>query len=444
MNRQNKNVIMIFSIAMVLRLALFLAIGSWRSDIFEKRILKSDSIRYNQIALNLLNHGVFSSSAVPPYQADIFTTPSYPFFLAAAYIVSNYKPVTAILLQILAASAVCLLVYKIGQELFREKVALMAALFAAFEYSSIFYSNTLFSETVFTFFFTIQIFFLLRFLKTSFKKWLIWSAIFLGLATLTRPVSLYFFVFPAGLFIVHFRKHWRKGLLTSAVFISVFLLTLLPWMIRNYKVSGKFLVSSAQLEVLDWNFYDILEFLKIKKYAPSEEEAISEPNPSSPDTSKGRSAVGALGSQFKGYLKGTASFFLTTGSSVFPRILGLPYNEMENEILSKKPVEMVEFIVRNKNPLELFIFFFSIGFLLFLYSTIWPGFYAATKEHRAGAFLLLCIIFYFAFASAPFTTTERYRLPIMPVVILLSCRGFFLIQEAINSRRKNRIVKQKR
>jgi hypothetical protein len=211
-------------------------------------------------------------------------------------------------------------------------------------------------------------------------------------------------------------------------------------MIRNYEVSGQFLVSSAQAHVLDWNFYDTLVILKIRKPNYPEKENVPDAAPSS-ETQKVPTRSGGFGvkSQIKGYLNGTGRFFMTPGSSIYPRLLGLPYNEMEVDLLNKKPGDAIKIIFRSKSLLELVIFVASICILLFLYLMMWPGFFAAIKENRAGAFLLLSVIFYFAFASAPFTATERYRLPIMPAVILLSCRGLAKMQKAWNGRkvRKN-------
>src|SRR5208282_3436468 len=56
----------------------------WKRD----RPLTGDSLGYWTLAQNLLHHGVFSLSSSPPYAAETFRTPGYPFFLvpfAAAF-----------------------------------------------------------------------------------------------------------------------------------------------------------------------------------------------------------------------------------------------------------------------------------------------------------------------------------------------------------------------
>jgi len=255
MNLERKRLIIIFLIALSLRLTLFLAVGPWQHKVLKERIIISDSYRYNKTAVNLLENNAFSISKSSPYVPDIEITPIYPFFLASLYAIFGYKTYIVILSQLIIGSITCLLIYKIGRTLFNEKIALLASLFLAFEYSSIFFSNMLMTETLFTFLFIVHIYFLVKFLMVDNNRGLIYSAIFLGLSTLCRPVSIYFFLFLLGTFYFHFKKNLRVGILKYSILTLVYLLTIAPWMIRNYIVSDKFIVSSMQENVLGWRLF---------------------------------------------------------------------------------------------------------------------------------------------------------------------------------------------
>jgi 4-amino-4-deoxy-L-arabinose transferase-like glycosyltransferase len=440
MNKKNSRPILVLLVALGLRLMLFLAIGPWRQEVVETRILAGDPVWYNEIALNLANHGVFSRSALPPYRPDIFITPAYPLFLASVYKTSGYQPFLAILVQLVMSSAVCLLIYKIGRTVFNEKTAFLAGLFGAFEYSSIAYSNILFTETLFTLFFIIEIYFLLKFLQVGDLRHLAFAAIFLGLSTLTRPVSAYFFVFLIPVFLVHFRKSWRRAISSLLAFVLVFFMSVVPWMARNYMVSGKFLISSAQEEVIGWIFLSLHRSLDPGHARPglAKDKAAGGSKPEFVSDSGRASVVRAIVSDASRYLRGTARFFLTPGSSTYPRLLGLPYSELNNNILRKKPLEMLKLSFQSKHVYEIFAFVFCLGFLLFLYLAMLPGVVMSSRDNKPAALLLICVIIYFAMAAGSFTVTERYRVPIMPFVILLSCRGLVGLQQAWSERAKRR------
>jgi 4-amino-4-deoxy-L-arabinose transferase-like glycosyltransferase len=432
LTKESKRYIAVFLLALGLRVALFLAIGSWRSDVLEKRILVGDPVSYHQIGTNIAKNRVFSTAVAPPYAPDISRTPLYPLFLGALYAISGYRPYVAILVQILVGSVTCLIVYKIGKIIFDDRAALLSGLFAAVEYSSISFSNTLFTETLFTFFFVLHFLFLVKFLKSGGTRWLVYSAVFLGLSTLTRPVSAYFFIVLIGVILVRFKKTMRKGIMISTAFTLIFLATLSPWMVRNYIASGKFLISSAQEEVIHWIFYNVSRSHKLDQTATQDKKAVADPQPKlEARTGSGkRENIRAALSDSKRYITGIVRFFLTPGSSTYPRLLGLPYREMKYGLLRRKPWEMVPLTLQHKSQLEGFIFLSSLGFLLLLYSAMIPGTRAAKRENKLTAVLLISILIYFAIASGSFTVTERYRVPIMPFVILLSCRGMVHIRDA--------------
>ena len=82
MNKEQKTVIIVFLIALGLRLILFLEIGPWKDEVLNKRIFIGDAYSYHTIAANLVENNGFSSELSFPYLPNIFRTPVYPSFLA--------------------------------------------------------------------------------------------------------------------------------------------------------------------------------------------------------------------------------------------------------------------------------------------------------------------------------------------------------------------------
>jgi 4-amino-4-deoxy-L-arabinose transferase-like glycosyltransferase len=434
LSSEKKSIGVILLIALGLRLLLFLAVGTWRHDAQKRQYLHVDTIQYQQLALNLIENRVFSSSKGPPFEPEIYWTPGYPIFLATVFTFAGIKSYVAIFLQLLIGSATCLLVFSIGKSVFGPKVGLLAGIIAGLEYSSIFYSNVLLTETLFTFLFAAHALFLLRFFSTKKNGWIAASAIFLGISTLTRPVCIYFPVFLCLVFIVHFRSDPKKGIIKYSVFLIIFLAVIMPWMTRNLSVSGKFLVSSAQEQVLDWTLYKIIDSFESNIPSSSREGQVldSRRHPDAREERPGRSIPGALLETSKKYVFASMRFFLTPSSGALPRLLRLPSQELEKFNLSfEKPWDSVVSAMQSKTVLERFIFVIVICFLLILYLTSFLGILRAKKEFRKEMLLFILIIVYFAMSSVSFTWTMRYRVPIMPYVILLSSYGFVFLFERV-------------
>ena len=445
MNDEHIRLILIFSIALSLRLFLFFNVGSWNDEIVEKRIVVDDAPGYHNIAVNLLGNNVFSRSKNPPYVPDIFRTPVYPFFLALIYFIFGIKPYAAIFFQLIIGSLNCVLAYKIGEIIFDKKTALLTGLIMAFEYSSILLCNQLLTGTLFIFLFIVHVYFLVRFLKQDNNWDLIYSGIFLGLSTLCRPVSVYFFLFIVGIFFLYFRKNLRTGILRYTILILAFLITIIPWMARNYTVSGKFLVSSVQEKVLGWNMPHLIKL----KVVNQQKNEIHNPSPGLSKIRNGhqkmptkKNIINAALSDIKMYLKGIIRFFMIPGSSGYPNILGLKDNRLDlNLIWAVGPWETVKIAVQEKSVLGIVLMCFFLSFLTILYFTMCFGIYTAIKETKfINVFLFIMIIVYFAIATGPSGFSPRYRAPIMPFIILLSCYGIVKLHIRFNEYKTKRMI----
>lgn len=436
MTNEHKRWVIVFLVALGLRLILFIAIGPWKDEVFESRVLSEDKV-YHHIAINIIENHIFSSSESSPYDPNTLRTPLYPSFLALTYVIFGYRPYIAILFQLIMGAITSVLTYKIGRIFFHEKIAFIAGLFLAFDYSSIFYNNLLLTETLFTLLFAVHIYLLAKFLTADNKKALIYSSIFLGLATLCRPVSIYFFIFLIGIFFIHFRKTLRKGILRYVLLALFFLLVVTPWIVRNHIVSGNFLLSSQQEEVLRWHIPSLINRLQTLKAAPPYHmESVPDSNSNASDISDENQGISIIKDimnsvllDAKRYIINVLFFFIIPSGNPFPHVLGFQYHKWERGDLRSRPLWVVKTAMQKISGGHLFFIFFSVVYFGFLNATMCFGIYKAIREKKITVVILfISIIAYFAIAtSAAFH--GRFRVPIMPYIILLSSYSIIRLQE---------------
>ncbi len=445
MNDAHKRLILIFSIALSLRLLLFFSVGSWNDEIVEKRIFVGDATGYHNLAVNLLENKSFFISKNPPYVPEIKRTPIYPFLLALIYFIFGIKPYAVIFFQLIIGSLNCVLTYKIGEIIFDKKTALLAGFIMAVEYFSILLCNQLLTDTLFVFLFMVHVYFLVRFLKQDYNWDLIYSGCFLGLATLCRPVSVYFFIFILGIFFLYFRKNLKTGMLRYTMIISAFFIIIIPWMVRNYTVSNKFFVSSMQEKVVQSNLSNFLKLNPV--YQQKDEIHNASPGPSKiRKSNQGMPAkkklINAALRDIKKYTRGVIRFFMIPGSSAYPNILGFKDNPLKLGLIwTKGPWEFVKIAVQKKSVLGMVLMCFFLSFLTLLYFTMCFGIYTAIKERKfIDVSLFIMIIVYFALATGPFGFSPRYRAPIMPYIILLSSYGIVQLHIRFNEYKTKRMT----
>jgi len=429
MNKEEyKKLIIIFLIASSLRMLFFVVTEPWENN--DKLIDQWDSKSYHEIALNLLENKVFSSSEHTPYHPNIFRTPLYPFFLMAVYIAFGIKPYIVILFHIVAGSLTCILTYKIGKIMFNEKAALLAGLLVACEYSGIYYGNLLLTETIFTSLFVVHMYFIAQYLMTNDDRALLYSAIMLGLATLCRPISIYFSVFLIGFFLLHFGKNYRQGIVAYSLFILLFLVTISPWMVRNYSLTGNFSISSLQKLALSWHFPDLIKDPKIIKEINAQD--LDKDHYSKINKRENVNKKKTLNQNLRNYsihnakkhIAGVMDFFSAIGGRKFPTLKGqdnmLKKEEWGKELPAKYKIE-----IKGKSILGTLVIYSLRSYLILLYAAMILGLVYAIKENKCMPIvLLLSAIVYFAIATSPVLyISARYRTPIMPYIILLSSYG---------------------
>jgi 4-amino-4-deoxy-L-arabinose transferase-like glycosyltransferase/Flp pilus assembly protein TadD len=216
--------------ALVLRLTFFF-LNRALNPTFSFPIM--DSLYHHEWALDLVAGGTAGSDA-------FFRGPLYPYFLALLYRISGESIAFAIFVQHLLGTLTAGMVYLTARELFSRPVALVAGLTTALYWVLVYMEGDLLVETTFIFFNTLSLLLLTMGMKRH-RMWMFASGgLALGLATITRPSVMVFFpVLPLAIYLAARRRPagTRGWVARSVVTLVACAIPIMPVMIRNYRVA---------------------------------------------------------------------------------------------------------------------------------------------------------------------------------------------------------------
>jgi hypothetical protein len=196
---------------------------------------------YYQAALNLLNHHAFSLAASAPFHPEAYHTPLYPLFIAS-FLFLHFPLFGIVIVQDFICALIAVLTYRIGIVLTNSwTISVSAAIIAALEPMSIYWSGLLMSDTLWAFLVITSIY-----LFTRNRPYL--SLFTLGLSAWVRPISLYFMPIFIVMFIYHLYTKKESGLKiakNAAIIVCIFIATVFPWSLRNKLVFNTWSFTSA-------------------------------------------------------------------------------------------------------------------------------------------------------------------------------------------------------
>ncbi|MCL4486526.1 MAG: glycosyltransferase family 39 protein [Chloroflexi bacterium] len=195
----------------------------------------SDAVFYDRAARNLLANGVFGYI---PGQPTTAMPPGQPYFLAFLYSIGNESMVVAKLGQVVLLSAAVVLVYLIGKNLAGPTIGFVAATLTAIDPAQAYLSGTFLSEPLFIFLMTFAVLLLVLSRNSSSLLWPASAGVFLGLAGLTRNEGwLFALALCLGAAITRGRI---LSIRKSVVALVASLCLIVPWIYRDYVVTGQF------------------------------------------------------------------------------------------------------------------------------------------------------------------------------------------------------------
>jgi 4-amino-4-deoxy-L-arabinose transferase-like glycosyltransferase len=213
-------------------------------------ISPADSGQYIAIAENLTNGKGFSVDGNEP---TFHRAPFLPYFLSLLLLISknNWHPIASAA-NILISSIIGVVVYFTSMRIIDDgKIAIISSLLFAINPVSIFWSGFILTEPFFLFFFTLSILYLLKAADGQRMRDFVICGVLIGFSALTRPVILGVIPFIA-LWVIIFknRSFAEQGIVPQLIKFTLmgifFVLTILPWTIRNYVNSGEIIPITSE------------------------------------------------------------------------------------------------------------------------------------------------------------------------------------------------------
>lgn len=190
---------------------------------------------------------------------SFFRAPLYPYFLGVIYTLFGHNYFIPRLLQILLGSGSCLLIFLIGKRVFNQTVGIAAGIIASFYGTLIYFDAELLIVSLIVFLDLLLIYMLLKAKEHSSTRLWFLSGIILSLSAIARPNILIFV--PFALYWLVQNKRFQSadhpaplrafGTKTLAFLIGT-LLPILPVTWVNFKSSGDFIPIATQGGI---NFY---------------------------------------------------------------------------------------------------------------------------------------------------------------------------------------------
>jgi len=197
--------------------------------------LQKDAVEYVSGARHLLTLGVFGEEAGVPYA---IIPPGYPLFIAAVFALTGQSLMAVRLIQVVLGVLMVWLTSLVGREVASKRAGLGAAFICAMYpvwviWPVLFLTETLYAILVLTF-----VWCLVRSMETCTIQYAAITGVAFGLTLLTREALLLFpLLLPFALWWFH--VYWRRAWRYLLIFALATLLTLSPWLARNYHTFGQ-------------------------------------------------------------------------------------------------------------------------------------------------------------------------------------------------------------
>ena len=408
--------------------AVFLAIAIFiiNSTIFsfliypkiEKGIdLNFDGEGYQKIALNILSgKGFYFSEGDDPVLSShgrptLLRPPLYPYFISCVYYIFGFKPQIIVVCHVIINSLMIYFVYRIAKEVFNEKTAILSSFICAFYLPFIWFLPRLYNENIFNFLLACSMFYVvLVFCNLSLINSII-LGILIGLASLCKGQMILFpFVLLPGL-IYRYRGEKTKFCKHYAIILLTFLLSLSPWVIRNYIVSEKFVPTQFGGAI---HFMRGNESAKINLGFFHQNHGIA--------MKKAFEKEGQIIEKFESLNK--RKITEVELDEIFNKIAFNYIKENPIEFLEKIRIGCLHFWYLGESKIK------SMGMALLQFPVLMLallGFYLALKKRIKCIFPLYSVILYFTLVHAAILPISRYSIPIMPYIIMFASFGIITL-----------------
>ena len=228
--------ITIFCIALLVRVVYNLTVARYYYPLH-------DSLGYQIMAFNMLDKHCFCLSPHNTTVSTVTRVPLWPLVISGVSLIARTSIFPRLFLSG-ADAGTCVLIYLFARDLFNKRLGLVAGLIACVYPALYIYTGWMYAEALFTFLLTAIWYCVFRIQRNEGKSKRLWilCGVLLALLALTRPNGIVI----AGLLVLWaafliWRKRLPGGALVQALMaVAIACALILPWTIRNYLVSHRF------------------------------------------------------------------------------------------------------------------------------------------------------------------------------------------------------------
>lgn len=454
--------IVIFSVALFLRTALFLVNFSHNDGALIPTIMADDG--WYQLSQSALQQHGFLGEVDPPFRPNPLRPPLWPYLIALlASVFGSYWAVTVF--ELFVGAAIPVLGYRLSRLLFSDEkgrnIALAVGLAMAVSPYPVLLSSLLYSETCFTFLLLIGLILLIRFCQDGSWRSLVWSAVWLGLATLVKPTIQYVPILVPIFLIWYFWKELTpRRLWQFATFAALFMAMIAPWLVRNRVEFGVWGMSAQPAYNLAVYLAPTVLAIDNKTNFQTEKDAYTlrpgfDENDITLATSKRYSseAIAVIlqhkGALLQSILNTSVTFFTHDGLLTILQYSGITIPNVLQKpalwLLVHEPVTLLKAIGHYAFSPAAVIIIFRIIWVVITGFFCWGVYRVFMQRNEYGKrtladkkllLLALCVVLYFMATTAinGLGVNARFRVPVEVFIFLFAFYGLFEARRTILSK----------
>ena len=379
----------LFILALILRLGF---ISTLKPELFWP-----DSKSYSKLAKKILNNEGYYLTYFGGFKLFSVYPPLIPCFMAANYYFFNDNIAITVMkiIQAILGSFTAIIIFKIGKIVFNDFTGKLAGLISALYPFFIFFGGYILSETIFIFLFCSGILFLIKGIKQNKIIYFIFCGLYFGFAQLTRAAMLLFLPLVIIFIIIFFWKE-KKIFIKLISIIVFFIIAVSPWIVRNYNVHGVFLIATS---VGGKNLYD-----GNNPWATGELNSL----PEFYKNLEKEYQAGGSEIEIDKRLKQKAKNFIIQNPKRFLKLTFKKFCRFWNLVPNFKKYRTFKYILVSLLSYGLVLICGIIGFIISL------------NIRLNYTILLFLPVFYFCSIHSIIIGSVRYRLPVMPFIIIFA------------------------
>jgi len=396
----------LFFIAVTLRFCLAVALPTSNSPEHW-----ADASNYHFIAKSLVEGQGYSMGDGEPTRVR---PPAYPVFLALIYAITGPRHEIAVCIQALCGVFTVFFAYFLGLRIFDKRAGLLAAFIVATYPAFIYYDTRLLREGFTAVLVTAIFYFVIDTpLKRQTNKRALWVGILLATASMSRP-ELLLLVLPVSYLLVRplnkRQMFWRPILLVGLPILLVWV----PWTVRNYVYFGSVSPVNKGLGSVLW-FGNRWASINGDSHLQEDRTALQKltkerfTNLSDNEQEK-RNMAAAIED-----MKSRPTWFL----SMIAKKVELFWRDA-NGVKKTLPK------IHSSLPYLLNTYYYTL-LLLALSTSLW------LHRKREWVLPLFATVMTYMMIYALLHVRNRYRVPILPIVFVLSAGGFWALYDQIKN-----------